>query len=237
MNVSSWTPERVTQLREYAAAGKTSSEIAAELRVTRCAVLGKAHREGVKLPLTEEKRAGLASRFPNRRGVKRPPKPENWAGYRSRPKGSPAFTESERLMAVAQYMAGMSANRAARSVGAAPQTMKLFWMKDAALVKRAAGIVEQARLDAKARAEKAEDSRHRRTREVMAHNEPIIARLGSRDREIVRRKLQGENLEAIGRSLGITRERCRQILMRAVGWGIVAPPGIQLTNNRLERAA
>lgn len=237
MNVSSWTPERVTLLREYAAAGKTSSEIAAELRVTRSAVLGKAHREGVKLPITDEKIANRAARFGNRKGIKRPTQPEAWVGYRSRPFGGAAFTEAERLLAVAQYMAGMSGNRAARSVGASPQTLRKLWMQDVALVKKAAGIVEQARLDAKARAEKAEDERHRRTRAIMAQNEPILARLGTRDRDIVTRKLQGENLEAIGRSLGITRERCRQILMRAVGWGIVAPPGIQLTNNRLEVAA
>ncbi len=44
---STWTAERIEQLRSCVAAGMTCSEIAAEIGVTRNAVIGKIHRLGL----------------------------------------------------------------------------------------------------------------------------------------------------------------------------------------------
>ncbi len=47
MTVVTWTPERVEQLRTCVATGLSCSEIAAEIGVTRNAVIGKIHRLGL----------------------------------------------------------------------------------------------------------------------------------------------------------------------------------------------
>jgi len=45
--VATWNPERVQQLRNFVVAGLTCSQIAAEIGVTRNAVIGKIHRLGL----------------------------------------------------------------------------------------------------------------------------------------------------------------------------------------------
>jgi GcrA cell cycle regulator len=45
--VATWNPERVEQLRHFVSAGLTCSQIAAEIGVTRNAVIGKIHRLGL----------------------------------------------------------------------------------------------------------------------------------------------------------------------------------------------
>jgi GcrA cell cycle regulator len=47
MTIETWTPERVEQLRNFATSGLSSSQIAAEIGVTRNAVIGKLHRLGL----------------------------------------------------------------------------------------------------------------------------------------------------------------------------------------------
>ncbi len=47
MTIAPWTAERVEQLRSYVATGMTCSQIAAEIGVTRNAVIGKIHRLGL----------------------------------------------------------------------------------------------------------------------------------------------------------------------------------------------
>ena len=47
MTMATWTPERLEQLRNYAGSGLSSSQIAAEIGVTRNAVIGKLHRLGL----------------------------------------------------------------------------------------------------------------------------------------------------------------------------------------------
>jgi len=47
MTIDTWTPERIEQLRNFAASGLSSSQIAAEIGVTRNAVIGKLHRLGL----------------------------------------------------------------------------------------------------------------------------------------------------------------------------------------------
>jgi GcrA cell cycle regulator len=47
MTIQTWTPERVDQLRNCVVAGLTCSQIAAEIGVTRNAVIGKINRLGL----------------------------------------------------------------------------------------------------------------------------------------------------------------------------------------------
>ena len=47
MTIETWTPERVEQLRTCVVSGLTCSQIAAEIGVTRNAVIGKIHRLGL----------------------------------------------------------------------------------------------------------------------------------------------------------------------------------------------
>jgi GcrA cell cycle regulator len=47
MNTATWTTERVEQLQKYVMAGLTCSQIAAEIGVTRNAVIGKINRLGI----------------------------------------------------------------------------------------------------------------------------------------------------------------------------------------------
>ena len=47
MSIATWTPERVEQLRHCVTTGLTCSQTAAEIGVTRNAVIGKIHRLGL----------------------------------------------------------------------------------------------------------------------------------------------------------------------------------------------
>jgi GcrA cell cycle regulator len=47
MSMATWTPERIEQLRNFAGSGLSSSQIAAEIGVTRNAVIGKLNRLGL----------------------------------------------------------------------------------------------------------------------------------------------------------------------------------------------
>jgi GcrA cell cycle regulator len=47
MTLATWTPERIEQLRTFVVTGLTCSQIAAEIGVSRNAVIGKIHRLGL----------------------------------------------------------------------------------------------------------------------------------------------------------------------------------------------
>lgn len=76
------------------------------------------------------------------------------------------------------------------------------------------------------RAERAlKDAQDRRERaEIAAHNEAILPKLPARTAEIVRAYLTHRSLMDAGRSLGISRERVRQVVAKAVGAGLRVPP-------------
>src|SRR5277367_4975507 len=58
MTVATWTAERIEQLRNFVVTGLTCSQIAAEIGVTRNAVIGKIHRLG----LSPARPAGASAR-------------------------------------------------------------------------------------------------------------------------------------------------------------------------------
>ncbi len=61
MTIATWTPERIAQLRSFLDSGLTCSQIAAEIGITRNAVIGKIHRLGLSpgRPATRPPRAGV----------------------------------------------------------------------------------------------------------------------------------------------------------------------------------
>jgi GcrA cell cycle regulator len=58
MSIDTWTAERIEQLRNFVVSGLTCSQIAAEIGVTRNAVIGKIHRLG----LSPARPAGVPAR-------------------------------------------------------------------------------------------------------------------------------------------------------------------------------
>ncbi len=72
MTIETWTPERIEQLRNFATSGLSSSQIAAEIGVTRNAVIGKLHRLGLVAGAARGRTgAHLPSARPAARGIRR----------------------------------------------------------------------------------------------------------------------------------------------------------------------
>jgi GcrA cell cycle regulator len=88
-----WTPERVEQLRGCVGAGLSCSQIAAEIGVTRNAVIGKMNRLGLSRPRSVRTSAPEARRAAGRSGggsvtrlfsqhrilMQLPPEPQEWS--------------------------------------------------------------------------------------------------------------------------------------------------------------
>ena len=72
MTTATWNPERIEQLSTFIGAGLTCSQIAAEIGVTRNAVIGKIHRLGLdRAGRTGRAGAGVPSPYPAARGCRR----------------------------------------------------------------------------------------------------------------------------------------------------------------------
>lgn len=225
----SWTAERQARLAALAAAGKSARDIAAELGVSRNAVLGRCYRTGVKL-LYEPDFAALANAR-RRSGPRRPPPPDAPI-RRARRRGSSPFTLDERAAAVAARLAGASWRRAASLVGANFQTLRQNWMGDPAVMDAALATLQVAKREAfRARQERLAVLEFQR-RMVAEHNERVLAKLDNRTATIARRRLSGESLAAIAADFGFTRERARQIFKKAIVAGLREPPGVSLLRDR-----
>lgn len=234
MNISTWTPEMVAALTRGAQEGRTASEIGAELRVTRNAVLGRAHRMGIKLPMTEGKKAAMGALISTGRArSKGRSSPAPTARIReARPKGTSPFADREKVHAIAARMAGASWRRAAEEVGANYQTLKLNWMKHEALVAEARALLERAVDDAAQRRRERLAQIAEQRSFIQRHNENLLKGMGTRNADFIRRRLAGDSLAEIGRDHGLTRERIRQILMKGIAAGIKAPPGMNPMNDK-----
>lgn len=231
MRPSKWTAEDQATMTQMAADGKAAKDVGLALGVSRNAVLGRAHRTGVRFVMTDEKKAALANRFGKRSGKRSSPKPGS-AVYRTRPRGASCYTRRERILAVTSHLAGLSAAGSARLVGASAQTLTRLWMRDDELVLEAREILGRAKALAIESVRERETARHFETVRARSANQPILAKMAPRNRDIVERKLRGESLQQAATFHGITRERARQILNKAVKAGLVAPPGVRLLNDR-----
>lgn len=227
---SFWTTDRISQL-EAMASSKTGTEIAQALGVTRNAVLGAAHRHGIKLcsPRGSRDFSAMGRMSRGRKGTK---VPLGHPSRRARPARCAAYSLKERAGAVAAVLAGASYNTAASLVGASKVTVDKLWRRDPEVLAKAQEIFERAHREASARMEARRRLLSLQTETVMAHNRRVLAGWGERNRTMVLRKCAGETLAVIGSDYGLTRERVRQILVRAIQQGILAPPGVNLQNDR-----
>lgn len=216
-----WTEERHGQLVTLAQRGMTASQVAEELGTTRNAILGRAHRHGIKFlgarPLPP-RRWQAASGRP--KGSKPPP---NHPMRRGRPRGARAFTDQEIATAIAARLAGLSYRKAAAMIGASAISLRQNWMKDASLTVLGRTLYMRAKADAAARAQAAAAQQKARLERIDAWNEGVMRRLPPRLASIAQRRLAGETLQEIGDDLGLTRERVRQLFKKAISAGLHYP--------------
>lgn len=215
------------RLVELAANGKTGREIAAELGCTRSAVLGRAFRTGVKLPM-DERKARLADHGRRKPVAERREKfPPRHAIHRKRARGARAFTDAEIAVAIAARLAGLSGAKSAALIGASQQSLAKNWMRDASLLALGKALHERARADAAERAAQARElaafAAEAQRLAVERTNQPILGRMPERHREMLERRISGQTLQQIAHTYGITRERVRQIEARWRVEGLVVP--------------
>jgi hypothetical protein len=242
MAAPTWTAEQQAALVALAVAGKSGSEIAAELGVTRNAILGRAHRTGVKLPMDGRKRMIAVMASADSRRVPKAPKPQgarrypdDHPMYKSRARGARAFTDAKIAVAIAARMAGQSLPKSARLVGASAQSLGKNWLSNPKLLALGRALYERARAEATQEAARkreiaafeAETARLRTAR----INAPILAQMTPRHRLVCERRIAGETLQAIGDALGVTRERIRQIEAKWRLRGLIVPGANPLSDS------
>lgn len=227
-----WPQERRERLIVLAAEGWTASEVGIQLGLTRNAVLGYAHRNGIKFPMTARKIAmvGRGVRRPREPKAPREPKsqkfPLNHPARLSRPFGTRAFSDDKIAIAIAARLAGASRPKAARLIGAGEQILSR-WEGIPELAARGRDLFERARADAAERSAKArelaaiEAETARLTMERT--NWPILGRMSERHRDIMERRIAGQTLQEIAVGYGITRERVRQIEAKWRSLGLIVP--------------
>lgn len=228
-----WPAERRERLLVLVEAGLTAREAAIQLETTRSAVLGFAHRNGIKFLMTERKasmgRAALRNRAPKPMGSKR--FPEGHAVWRSRGWGERAFTDQEIAVAIAARLAGASRPKAGRMIGASAQSLAKNWETKPELMAKGVALYEAAKADA------VEVARQRRELEAFRAeaeriereriNDPILHIMPPRHRSICEMIIAGATLQKAGDAHGVTRERIRQIVVRYRAVGLVVPNAIR----------
>lgn len=227
-----WTPEAHGRMIDMAPR-HTATEIGAALGCSRNAVLGRANRHGVSLAsdLKTERAHTFKRGGPGRpKGIRLP---EDHPSRRGRPRGSHVFSLKQRAAVIAAQMAGASWAKSAALIGASKQSAYLNWRHDPQVIAAALDVLAEAR----EHAAQQKRTRHRlqslAAAAVAEHNNRVLTGWGDRNRTWVLRKLSGEPLSAIAADYGVTRERVRQILMKAVGQGLKSPPGINLLRDRV----
>lgn len=224
-----WTVEKHARLVSMAP-HQTATEIGDALGCSRNAVLGRANRNGISLASEHKAARVFAYRGGGRpKGTKLP---DDHPSRRSRPKGSHAFSLRQRAAVLAAQMAGASWARAASIVGASKQSAYQNWRHDPQVVAAARAILDEAHKDALQKKANRKRLLLLASAAVAEHNNRVLAGWGERNRTFVLRKLAGESLSSIAADYGLTRERVRQILMRAIDQGLRSPPGVNLLRDR-----
>lgn len=244
-----WPPERHARLLVLVDAGLSAKEVGVQLGLSRNAILGYAHRKGIKFPLTAEKGArckgGRPKREPRPAAAPRERHEKGPSKFRPdhpirtpRPFGVRAFADDKIAVAIAARLAGASRPKAAALIGAGQQILSQ-WEKKPELAALGQELFRRARADAAERAAKARElaalaaETTRITRERI--NWPILGRMPERHRDIMERRIAGDTLQDVGDAFGVTRERIRQIEVRWRSQGLIVPGARELSAISLAR--
>jgi len=257
MSATGWTPEEQATLARMASEGARAAEIAEALGYTRNAVLGRAHRTGVRLtyrvPPAKEKparprQARRSKYLPAEKDRVRElylagapwddiealtgiPKPTGYLWTLDLPRRfsrptNARYDFNQRVMAVAAHLCGKSFDKVSAALGPTPATLQK-WQNYPEVFAAARVVADRVLSDMEAERARlrelaafaAEAERIR----VETVNEPVFAQMSARHREMCRRRVDGETLEAIAKDFGITRERVRQIEGKWRCRGLIIP--------------
>ena len=203
--MTAWTQDRVAVIQRHAAT-HSAQQIGDMLGCSRSAVLGYAHRNGIRL--SSPIKASRPSMTPRNGG-----RPKGARSKTSPPRGR-AHDRQVRLMAVAARLAGASFTKAAKLAGCSPQSVMNNWIKDPDLVADARRIAERAVAAAALEAARRAEAQRANAERVAAWNRGIALRVPQRHGDILLAYLEAQNMAAAADRFGVTRERVRQIVAK-----------------------
>lgn len=224
-----WDRRKEAELVELVRGGMSAGKIGRRWGVTRNVVIGKARRLGLTFDSTDKlQRLSVCARPPREPKPPRVRRQVYWSPERREAQRSMMITlhaecqmkggarpHPRRVEALAAYLAGVSAPKAAREFGCSPQAIWKFWSKDERLIVQALPLAEAAKADAKRRlAERIEARRVVAVEQLsrrQAYNAPILRRLSFREASMCVRLLGGATLQEVADEHDLTRERIRQI--------------------------
>lgn len=189
-----WTEEAHALLVEAAGRDLSAREIAAELGITRNAVIGRCHREGVAL-----------------REIPRTPQGPTSRKYKG------GKDDGFRVAVVCAIFTGESNAKCSRRLSISLGSINR-WRRDpeiAAQAKALASRVNALHAARQADREAAEETSAQQECERLGRvNAAVLARMPERHRKMMERRIDGETLEQVGAVWGLSRERIRQIEVR-----------------------
>jgi DNA-directed RNA polymerase specialized sigma24 family protein len=213
MSAFEWTPEKLDELRRLSSEGFSARQAGEKLGVSRNAILGKCWRIGLHMN-GKAVRGDYSTPNPSRKPFKR-------VGYsRLGPVGIPM---DKRITALAVHYAGFSFRKTSERLGVSVGSLQK-WAQNPAVFIPAKKLGYQVRAEreavAKARAEAEARALEMRLQELSVINAPALDRLPFRHRQMMELRLSGLSLKDVGAHFGITRERVRQIEIRARSLGL-----------------
>ncbi len=228
-----WTLGMQAQMTALASDGRSASQVASIMGLTRSAILGRANRTGVKFhgkrPTTGRPRKVREPREPKQkrawqhtaefRAALSARTKALWAPGGALREKMGGIPHEKRVQVMAAHLAGVSQPKAALAFGVSHEVIALWKRTRPDVVADARPLAEAALVNA--RAVKAEAARQRAAEKASvvmaraAYNAPLLEQLTGRHRLIVERFLDGATLQEVATPLGITRERVRQICVQA----------------------
>jgi len=136
------------------------------------------------------------------------------------------YDHAFKVMVVAAQLCGESYDKLARRLGPTHRSVHV-WKNNPAIRTDAEALAE--RIKAQAAAREAEERRLREAEaeaervRIAAHNEPILAAMPLRHRNMMASRIAGQTLEEIGQAFGVSRERIRQIEAKWRLQGLIVP--------------
>lgn len=148
-----------------------------------------------------------------------------------------AIVSEAKLAILTAHYAGESERMAAARFGVSESSIANWKRTGGSLIEEAKrlGAAIKAAAEARQAAESlaAQEAEAARRAGIDVHNTPLLPSLSAREQAIFLRRQAGEALEEIGLSIGVTRERVRQIQVKCIAKGLRLYADMPLTEGAL----